>query len=189
MGEYEKKRIIGTSFLIIAFVLIAIAVIFNLTNGNTTGDITVSGSDKVTGIKCIDTKLAHPVFADVQPVSRTNTITANFTNNRLSSITYKYDGIYHSGDEASNARVLAEADYNLILANEYGVKIDIFSHLFMTDGEKMTLTITDDANKVTSKTAPYFLLDTRAGFPNTLKELQTAYEVKGFSCVVENNDK
>ena len=169
--------------------LIVIVLIINLVSSNTTGEVTISGNASVVGVKCVDDKLAHPVFADVQPLSHTNAVTATFPRDKLSSITYKYDGIYRSKDEASNARVLAEADYNLILANEYDAKIDIFSHLFMTDDTKLTLTITDNANKVTSRTAPYLLLDTQTAFPKTLEELRAAYETKGFSCVVDNDNK
>lgn len=182
MGENGKKRIIWVSLLILVVILVVIAVVVILLNGNTTGDVTVSSGGAIIGVKCTDTELMHPVFADVQPVSHTNTITANFVGNDLSSIMYRYDGAYRSEDEASHARVMAEADYNLILANEYDVKIDVFSHSFMTDDEKMALTITSDADKVTPRTAPYFLLDALTEFPKTLDELRTAYEAKGFFC-------
>lgn len=183
MSERENKRIIGASLVVVAILLVVVAILINITNGDTTGDITVSGSSSVTGIKCIDTKVLHPVFADVQPISHTNTIVANFVSNKLSSIMYKYEGIYKSEEEASNAKVLAEADYNLILANEYGAKIDVFSHTFMTDGTKLLLTIADNTNEMTSKTSSYFLLDIQSNFPSTLEELQSAYESGGFSCV------
>lgn len=188
MGKNRKKKVIWASLLISIVVSAIIALVVISLNGNTTGDITVSGSGTMMGLKCTDTTLIHPVFADIQPVSHTNTITVNFVGNDLSSIMYRYDGIYRSEEEAANARVLAEADYNLILANEYDTKIDVFSHSFMTDGEKMALTITDNADKVTPRTAPYFLLDTSTEFPRTLDELRSAYEAKGFSCVVENRN-
>lgn len=188
MGKNGKKKAIWASLLILIVISAVIAVVVILLNGSTTGDVTVSSSGAIIGIKCTDTELTHPVFVDMQPVSHTNIITANFVGDDLSSIMYRYDGVYQSEDEASHARVLAEADYNLILANEYDAKIDVFSHSFMTDSEKMALTITGNADKVTSRTAPYFLLDALTEFPKTLDELRTAYDAKGFSCVVENRN-
>lgn len=188
MGKNGRKKVIWVPLLILVVVSAIIAVVVISLNGNTTGDITVSGSGTMMGLKCTDTTLIHPVFADIQPVSHTNTITANFANDALSSIMYHYDGVYRSEEEAANARVLAEADYNLILANEYHISKDMFTHTFMTDGEKMSLTITCNADKVASRTAPYFLLDTLTEFPKTLDGLRAAYEAKGFSCMVENRN-
>lgn len=186
MGKNGKKKAIWASLLILVVVSAVIAVVVILFNGSTTGDVMVSSSNIMTGVKCIDTELMHPVFADVQPVSHANTITANFVGGDLSSIMYRYDGVYQSEDEASHARVLAEADYNLILANDYGEKIDIFTHSFMADGAKISLTVSSNANKITSKTAPYFLLDRTDSFPKTLNGLKAAYEAKGLSCKVED---
>lgn len=189
MSRHGREKTIGGLFLMVSILLIVIIIAINVNNSNTTGDITVSGNEMVAGIKCIDTELQHPVFEDIRPIARVNTITATFINDNLSSIMYRYDGTYQSENEAKDAKVMAEADYNLILANEYGVKINIFTHTFMSDKEKVSLVVTDNSNKVTSRTAPYFLLDSSTEFPNTLEALQKAYEAKGFSCTVINNDK
>lgn len=186
MGKAKKKKLTGVLLIIVAVAILMIVAIANLTNGSTTGDVIISGGGSMSGIKCTDTVLMHPVFADIQPVSHTNTVTANFVNNTLLSMTYHYDGAYWSEEEADNARVLAEADYNLILANEYHAPIDIFTHTFMTDGVKISLTVSGDADKITSKTAPYFLLDQTDDLPETLNELKMTYETKGLSCKVEN---
>lgn len=185
MKKIAKEKMAGLLFLVIALLLVIIAIANFI--ASTTGEITVNGSDSMAGLKCTDTKIRHPVFADVQPLSFTNTVTAVFHNDKLSSIMYRYDGVYQSESEASEARVLAEADYNLILANEYGAKNDIFTHTFMTNGTKLALTIADNANKTTSATAPYFLLNSLDSFPNTLETLQEVYEKRGFSCAVDNN--
>lgn len=186
MSKTEKKKLIGVLLVIAAVVMSVIVIMVNLATGSTTGDVTISGDGSMSGIKCTDVTLMHPAFADVQPVSHNNTITANFVDDTLSSIMYRYDGIYQSEEEAANARVLAEADYNLILANEYHVPIDIFTHSFMTDGVRISLTVSSGADKVTSSTAPYFLLEQTNSFPKTLDELKAAYGAKGMSCEVEN---
>lgn len=188
MDKKNNLKSFGWVLLIVAVAIMLVVVIMNLVKENTTGDLTIKGSGMMVGLKCTDTSLNHPVFRDVQPLSFTNTITANFVDDDLSTIMYRYNGIYESNDEAANAKVVAEADYNLILANDYGEKIDIFTHTFMRDGEKVALTISSDASKVTSKTAPYFLLDSTDSFPKTFDGLKAAYEAKAFSCIVENKD-
>lgn len=188
MGKVNNTKMIGGILIAVAVVIIVVVVIVNLTSGSTTGDVIIKGSGTMTGLKCTDTTLEHPVFRDSQSSAWTNVVTANFVDDKLSSVMYRYDGTYQSENEAELAKVRAEADYNLILANEYGEKIDIFTHTFMGDGDKVALTITGDADKVTSKTAPYFLLESTSGFPKTLDELMAAYEAKGFSCAVENEN-
>lgn len=188
MGKTKNMKIIGGLLIIVAVVTVVIVLIVNLAKGSTTGDVTVKGGGTMTGLKCTDTILDHPVFRDVQPVLRTNMITANFVDDKLSMIMYRYDGTYQSEDEAVMAKVRAEADYNLILANDYGEKIDIFTHTFMGDGNVVALTISGDADKVSSRTASYFLLDSTSSFPKTLNGLQAAYKAKGFSCTVENKN-
>lgn len=188
MGKVNNTKMIGGILIAVAVVIVLIVIVINLTAGSTTGNVTINGSGTMTGLKCTDTTLEHPVFRDVQSVSHTNTITANFVNDILSTIMYRYDGAYQSEDEAAMAKVRAEADYNLILANEYGVAKDEFTHTFMIDGNVVALTISSKADKVTSRTAPYFLLSSTNSFPKTLDGLQAAYEAKGFSCVVENKN-
>ncbi len=188
MGTTKNIKKIGGVLIVIAIVILLIVVILKLITGTTTGDMVFKGNEVVAGLKCTDTTLDHPVFVDVQPVSHANTITASFRGNTLSMIMYRYDGTYQSEDEAVYAKVKAEADYNLILADDYGVKIDIFTHTFMRDGNIVALTISGKADKATSKTAPYFLLESTKSFPKTLDGLQTAYEAKGFSCIVENEN-
>ena len=177
---------VGVSFCIVVVLTLVVVLLVNNMNGVKTGDVIVSGDAEMIGLKCEDTTLLHPVFADVEPISWKNTITANFADDRLSTITYQYDGTYSSEDEVERARVFAEADYNLILSNEYGQKINIFSHNFMSNGDVLSLTITGKADKVDSRTAPYFLLDAGNSFPKTLGSMKEAYESKGFSCKIEN---
>lgn len=179
---------VGVLFCVLAIIILVSALIINMMTGGKTGDITISGNAKMVGLKCEDASLPHPVFGDIKPLSSKNTVTANFADERLSTIMYQYDGVYASEEQERHARVLAEADYNLILANDYGEKIDVFSHNFMSDGEKLSLTITAKSDKVSSRTAPYFLLDTTTSFPKTLDAMKKAYEGKGFSCKIENKD-
>ena len=186
MGKANNTKMIGGILIAVAVVIIVVVVIVNLTSGSTTGDVTIKGSGTMTGLKCTDMTLEHPVFRDSQSSARTNVVTANFVEDKLSSVMYRYDGTYQSENEAELAKVRAEADYNLILANEYHVPIDIFTHTFMTDGAKISLTVSGDADKITSKTAPYFLLDQTDDLPETLNELKMTYETKGLSCKVEN---
>ena len=176
---------VGVSFCIVVVLTLVVVLLVNNMNGVKTGDVIVSSDAEMIGLKCEDTTLLHPVFADVKPISWKNMITANFADDRLSTIMYRYDGIYASNEQVGHARVFAEADYNLILSNEYGQKIDVFSHNFLSNGDVLSLTITGKADKVDSRTAPYFLLDAGNSFPKTLESMKEAYGSRGFSCKTE----
>ena len=182
----SKKNIKTISIIAICLVVVVLIVagIALLMNGTTSGEVRVEGSGKIVSLKCTDNTLTHPTLTRFKPVSFTNTITANFYDDTLSTIMYQYDGNYESESMADAARDAGGAEYNIILANDYGEKIDIFSHVFTVNGTKMSLTITGDADKVSSRTAPYFFLDTQQDFPKKIDKMKVAYEAKNFSCKI-----
>lgn len=180
-----KRNDILAPILILAVtaVIITTIILVILYNGET-NNVIITGGSKVVGLKCENNTLVHPVLTDFTPETISNKITANFQNNKLDSITYRYEGIYGSAEEVKDAEAFAAADYNTILAKEYGEDIEIFSHVFFKDGEKLHLTITADSNRVSSKVAPYFLLDNNKTFPKQIDVMKTAYEEKNFSCEI-----
>lgn len=186
MSINNKKNVItiGTVAICVAVVILVAAGIALLMNGATSGEVRVEGSSKIVTLKCADNTLVHPVLTRVTPVSFTNTITANFYDDALSTIMYQYDGEYESESVADGARDAGGADYNIILAKEYNENTNIFSHVFTVNGAKMSLTITGDADKVSSRTAPYFFLDTQQTFPKKIDSMKAAYEAKNFSCEI-----
>ena len=131
-----------------------------------------------------DDKLVHPVLTHIRPASFVNEISANFQNDKLISIMYHYDGVYGSEAEVDEVEAFAAADYNTILAKDYGADIDIFSHVFAKDGNKLQLTINGRADKVDARTASYFMLERDDSFSKTLAYMREKYENAGFSCEV-----
>lgn len=181
MSKQKKSSILWIMVLILVVAGIAAGVIA-IVNSGSSNDIVVNGEGEVVGLKCKDDKLTHVVLTHIRPASFTNEVSANFQNDKLVSIMYQYSGTYGSAEEVNEAEAFAAADYNTILAKDYGVDIDIFSHVFAKDGDKLRLTINGKADKVNSKVAPYFMLEQSESFPKTLSAMKKRYENAGFSC-------
>lgn len=189
MNNKKKKRLGSVAYCLIAVavVLLLLAFLIPIFGGGKSNDVEVSGGGKTTGLRCTDSDVLHPALRDYTPVSHTNTIMANFAENgELSTITLYYVGDYGSSMEAERAEAYAQADYGLILAKEYGVNVEAFSHSFSIDGSKVSLTITAKDGNVNDKTAPYFLLEQGRLFPKSLDELEKRYEERSFSCEITN---
>lgn len=182
MSEKKNSNTIWIVVVVVIAVVGVAAAMVAVLNGGSSNDIVVSGEGEVVGLKCKDDKLTHPVLTHIRPASFTNEIVANFQDDKLKSIMYQYSGVYGSEKEVDEAEAFAAADYNTILAKEYGVDIDIFSHVFAKDGNELRLTINGRADKVNSKVAPYFMLEQSESFSKTLDAMRERYESAGFSC-------
>ncbi|MBR2840046.1 hypothetical protein IKE82_01820 [Candidatus Saccharibacteria bacterium] len=175
---------IGLGLVLVAIVLIVTAIV-NAMRGKETGNVTIGGEAKVTGLVCKDATSVHPALASKPIDSYTNTVTANFQNEKLSSISLLYEGEYGTAARAEEAKSFAMADYNLTLTNEYGESDDIFSVHFSTDGSNMQMVQTArDINKINLKTVTYFLLDKGTNIAKSLDGLKKQYEAKGFTCEI-----
>ena len=187
-----EKRGDNTALFVVAFVAVMIAVVMIILaflNDEKSNDITISGGGEAVSLKCENSTLTHPVLTDYKPLSFVNQITANFQDDKLTSIMYQYEGVYKSAEEVDEAEAFAAADYNIILAKDYGVDADIFSHVFMKDGNKLKLTINSRADKVSPQVAPYFMLGQNRAFPKSLDAMKKEYENNEFSCKTTNNDE
>ncbi len=184
MSETENRKT-ATSIVEIIIAILIIVIIIIFCNGKS-NDVVISYNDKVIGLKCNNDTIVHPVLKDYTPIAFTNEITATFQSDKLLSIMFQYEGTYNSAKEVEEAEAFAAADYNKILANVYKEKIDVFSHVFVKDGNKLRLTITGYANDVSLKTAPYFLLDLDESsiFPKQIDAMRVVYEDEGFSCEI-----
>ena len=173
---------VGLGFGLVTIVLIVIIAIIAL-GSDTTGDMVIDGEAKVTGLVCKDNALIHPALESKPVKSYTNTITANFRDDKLSSISLLYEGDYGSEQMAREAESFAKADYNLTLTNKYGESDDIFSVGFSVDGSKMQMVQTArDISKINGNTVTYFLLGQGVNISKTLEGLKKQYETIGFTC-------
>lgn len=180
-----KKRIgisVGGSIFLTAAAILVVVIVLNM--NKSTGDVKIGEVIHYTGLKCIDHENEHILFSVIKPISWSNVVTANFADSGLSSITYQYDGIYSSEVEATEVEEYAVPNYNIILERDYGEKNNIFSHSFLKDGNKLALTITGKGDKISAKTAPYFMLSNTETFPKTVELMKNAYEKMGFSCEI-----
>ncbi|MBO7131928.1 hypothetical protein J6V85_01520 [Candidatus Saccharibacteria bacterium] len=186
MDSEKKKRINYVVCFLILIIVIVLLFLFLLFSGRESDDIKVSWEEKKIGLKCTDSTLLHPALRDYTPKSHTNTIMANFVDDKLSAITLYYVGNYSSSSEAKQAEAYAQADYGLILAKEYGVDTESFSHSFMIDGNIVSLTITAENGDISDRTAPYFLLEQNRSFPKSMDGVKQRYEERNFSCEITN---
>lgn len=175
---------IGLALLLGAIVLIVVVVI-NMMKGEETGDLKIGGEAKVTGLVCKNKELMHPAFTDVPMVSYSDTITANFRDDKLSSISLVFEANYDTEQKAVEGEAFARANYNLTLTRKYGEKDDIFSDGFSIDGTKVQMVQTArDISKINRNTVTYFLLDQGTEIAKTLEGLKKQYEAKGFTCEI-----
>lgn len=183
----NQKLWIGLTLLLAAIVLIVIVTV-NAMKGESTGDLKIGGEAKVTGLVCKDTASLHPALVKVPMQSHTNTVTANFQNDRLSSISLVYEGEYGTAEKAKTAEAFASTESSLILTKQYGEKRDdIFSSNTSTNGTKMQMVQTArDISKINTNTVTYFLLDQGTTIAKTLDGLKKQYEAKGFSCEISD---
>lgn len=188
MSKKEKQcqLWVGIGLILVAIVLIAV-VVMNMIKGEEAGNVTIGGEAEVTGLVCKDTTSIHPALTDIPADSYLNTITANFWDGKLSSISLVYEGNYGTEQKAIQGRDFAMADYNLTLTKKYGEKDDIFSVGFSVDGVKMQMVQTArDDSKINNNTITYFLLDQGTSIAKSLDGLKKQYEAKGFACEISN---
>lgn len=186
MNNREEKKSSSIVYFLVAIVIIFLLalLLINVFGERKSNDVKISWGEKNIGLKCTDSEILHPALRDYTPVSHTNTIMAKFAGGALSTITLYYVGAYSSPSEAKQAEAYAQADYGLILAKEYGVNVESFSHSFMIDGSRVNMTITAENGDVDDKTAPYFLLEQGRSFPKSLDGMKQRYEERNFSCEV-----
>lgn len=184
LSKKNKQHLlwVGLVFVLVAMVLIVIVVV-NVMKGKEAGDIKVGEETEVMGLVCKDTALIHPALISKRMKDHMNTITANFRDDKLSSISLVYEGDYGAEQMAKEAEAFARAEYNLTLINKYGEKDDIFSIGFSVDGAKMQMVQTArDISKINTNTVTYFLLDQGTSIVKTMDGLKKQYEANGFSC-------
>lgn len=185
MGTKREKRFnLTVCFFVVAVIIVIILLLMIIFNGEKSEDVRITGGGKSTSLECTDSRRLHPALRDRTPISHTNTITATFSDDALSSITLYYVGTYNSSAEAEQAEAYAQADYGLIPAKEMHINVEPFSHSFMTNGDNVSMTITAKNSDIDDKTAPYFLLDQGKAFPRSRSSMKQRYEEKGFSCKI-----
>lgn len=190
-GNLSKKNKkyqlwMGLSLVLVAVILIVIVVV-NAMKGGATGDMKIGGEAKVTGIVCKGATSLHPALTSVKMNSYANTITANFHDDKLSSISLLYEGEYGTTKNAESAEAFARSDYNEILVKKYGEDIEIFSSNYFVDGTKMQFVqTTRDIGRINTNTVTYFLLDQGTNIAKSLDGLKKQYEAKGFSCEISD---
>lgn len=180
----KKYKTAGIWLICLAFIVLAAAIVaFIINNGQSTNEMTISGTKDISGIKCANSTEIGSVVQGQTPIVHQNTVIAAFTEDKLSSITYSYEGEYGSTAEADHARDLAESSYYKNLSEKYGLDTSAFTKNISVGDNKVYLSITaTDTKNLNSKTAPLFMLGDTQSFPGTLKAMKTAYENAGFIC-------
>lgn len=111
---------------------------------------------------------------------------ANFDGDRLVDLMYSYRAAYDDGTDLEYVKNVAEANFNLAYGNKYEYKDNLWSASFTVDknAKQVKMNVYAGANSLSSDVAAVFQLDKDKSFPKTLNSMKSAYETKGFSCIL-----
>lgn len=190
MVHIDKKQSKKTSTWVACLILVvtlSLVILIAVNNGSTSDEVKINSTENVSGIRCKDVNKTSIFLKDYVPVSHINTVTVAFIKDKLSSITFSYEGKYRDAAEADHARDFAETAYNTILPEKYGLEITDFTKNISVKEDTVHLSITTtDAKNLKSITAPIFMLENDKTFPTTLEAMRVAYENEGFKCEINN---
>lgn len=182
--QQKKSKNICLVYIIPVAILVAIVAVI-IYNSSSTQEVEINKSEDASGIKCIDTNYTGIIFKDYQPTAHTNSIVMAFMGQKLSSITYSYEGEYTNAAEADHARDLAETAYNSTMVEKYGLSVTDFAKNISVKQNNVYASITaTDSKNLSSKTAPIFMLDGSQPFPTSLEDAKNVYEKSGFVCEI-----
>lgn len=111
---------------------------------------------------------------------------ANFDSDRLVDLMYSYRAAYDDGTDLGYVKNVAEANFNLTYGNKYEYKDNLWSASFTVDknAKQVKMNVYAGANSLSTDVATVFQLDKDKSFPKTLNSMKSAYEAKGFSCIL-----
>ena len=187
----KKKKIITDAVIVAAIVAIIATIIFLLTYKKETR-ITESYDDGDTSaLVCTSQKNDSEdiFFYSETATSVRHTIKLVYSDNKISKMSYEYDGEYNSEEEAKKDSGHLHTIYNLYLGDR-GVNHEILSPVFQFTGNKALIRLyLDDYGKMNTPIGKVFyigsgLVDTIG--KNSPKETKKIYENKGFSCIIND---
>lgn len=186
--EVEKKKNTRNVVILVVFLALAAGITALLINLFTEkSSYTSDGVQTTSAVSLYCTTKSKNIpeaFFDVsQADNASQTIKVIFNNKKIDSIFYNAVLIYPDNNKAIAAEATLNSAYgNYLQAN--GEDRNLFSPNFSVDGNEVKVSLYTDRDKLSSKLAKVFLIDTSETSLDSYssKVLSTLYKTKGFSC-------
>ena len=184
-----KKALIVYAFSMAIIAGIVALIIFALTNKRETHTYVNRNNGETSGLKCTIDKNDNAFFASDLATELRHTIKIMYNDNNIDKISYEYDGVYNSAEEAKKDAGKMHTDYNIYMG-DHGVDHEILEPVFQYDGEKARIRLyLDDYKKMNSVIGKVFYIG--SGIQDTVakgsaEDTKKIFENKGFSCIISD---
>lgn len=183
--KIEKKSktswflIIGISLVLVAIVLM---IYFFLQ-----GETKVTGGwpepEKSESLSCEVEGLTYPLFKYDNSSKKTTKVTAIFNDDRLEKMSLVHQQYYNNSSEIEQSEAENHAAMNLRMQDE-GLGPDALGMHFARLSDSLKMSLYADASEINGSTVKYFELEGVSKYDEDT--IRTAYEQKGFGCVVKD---
>ena len=185
----SKKALIIYAFSIAIIAGIVAIVIFALTNKRETHTYVNRNNGETSGLKCTIDKNDNAFFVSDLATELKHTIKIMYNDNNINKVSYEYDGIYDSAEEAKKDVGKMHTNYNIYMG-DHGVDHEILTPVFQYDEKKARIRLyLDDYRKMNSTIGKVFYIG--SGIQDTIakesiEETKKIFENKGFSCIISD---
>ena len=188
--EKKRKHTIDTVIIVTIIIFIAI-VIFLLTFRKETRIIENYESGNTSALVCTskDNNSDTTFFYSDTAKSLEHKVKLVYLDNRISKMSYEYDGEYDGEEAAKKDSGHLHTRYNLYFG-DHGVNHEILAPVFQFTGNRALIRLyLDDYSKMNPVIGKVFyigegIIDTVA--KNSPNETKKIYENKGFSCIIND---
>lgn len=184
-----KKTLIIYAFSLAIIAGTAALVFFLLTNKRETHTYVNRNNGETSGLKCTIDKNDNAFFASDLATELKHTIKIMYNDNNIDKVSYEYDGVYNSAEEAKKDSGMMHTNYNLYMG-DHGVDHEILAPVFQYDEKKARIRLyLDDYRKMNSVIGKVFYIG--SGIQDTIakgsiEEAKKIFENKGFSCIISD---
>lgn len=189
MDKNSKKNRGRIGVAVVATLVCAIIgfIVFLLTAEKRTEVIASEQTQSVSSLVCEKPGADNEYFNIEKKVTEgKHELRANFDSDRLVDLMYSYRAAYDDDTDLEYVKNVAEASFNLAYGNKYEYKDNLWSASFTVDknAKQVKMNVYAGASGLNSNVAPVFQLDKDKSFPKTMNSMKSAYESKGFSCIL-----
>ena len=178
---HKSISIVLIPFAIVILVVVGLVI---LLNGNTTTTENITTNKKAMSLVCSSTTKDHPKITNLNgSISKELKATLIFNSERLDTVGLIYTIYYPDARSVIGGESILHAELNISLA-ESGIS-EAFETKYNQYDDRLIINMDIEKDKITSKTAPYFLIDVTDGehLDNwTIEDYKNNYLKQGFNC-------
>ncbi len=183
-NNHNKKKLVGIiGFIAIIIAAVGIYFLFQEKETNISSGVDIQKSNSII---CEST---NPNFATIfnSSAKESNyTIKIISKDNTADKISFEFDGVYETSDQAYTGNSTMHADYNNYMA-DVELSPDSLTPVFSYDEIKSKVILSGEFGDLNNSTAKLFYLDSEE-FQNldnySIEEISNLYQSKGFHCVI-----